>query len=502
MESLAADVIVIGGGPAGATAATLIAMQGHRVRLLERERFPRYQIGESLLPATIHRICGMLGITDAIKSAGFPLKRGGTFLWGRTAVPWTFTFGPYTGAPNETTFAYQVERAKFDSILLDNARLKGVEVYEECQFTGVLTEGDRVSGVTYTGPSGQTVRATARHVVDASGHQSITAKQVGERVFSIFFQNVALFGYYEGGKRLPPPYSGNIFVAAFKEGWFWYIPLSPTLTSVGAVISREHVAKIQGDPEAAMQELIASCPLIKDKLTHATRVTDGMYGRLRVRKDYSYSNSSFWKPGLALVGDSACFIDPIFSTGVHLATYSAMLAARTINTCLSGSDIEESRCFREFELRYRREFGRLYDFLISFYDTNHDPDSYFWQARKILNTEESANDAFVRLVAGLSEDGEPIFTTGHDFFDARRDRGEKFMSRIASATLAGMGDYPGKPVALNPVEQHNTANNSPPKPLFRGGLVASKDGRTWTEATTDFEGLSEAPQPLGISESM
>src|SRR5262249_15378458 len=149
------------------------------------------------------------------------------------------------------------------------------------------------------------------------------------------------------------------------------------------------------------------------------RVTQGPYGQFRVRKDYSYSNERFWAPGLALVGAAACFIDPVFSSGGHLATYSALLAARSINTCLAG-DLAEDACFGELEARYRREFQVFYDFLMAFYDMHRSEDSYFWTARKILNTEEKDNEAFVRLVAGLSSSGEPLYDSTDDFVKSKQ----------------------------------------------------------------------------------
>jgi FAD-dependent halogenase len=290
------DVIVVGGGPAGSTVASFVAMQGHRVLLLEREQFPRYQIGESLLPATINGICVMLGLEAELAAAGFPLKYGGTFRWGTSPEPWTFTFGPTTGQRGSSAFAYQVQRARFDTMLLQNARRKGVDVRERHAVREVLLDDDRVRGVAFTNPEGQRHTAEARFVVDASGHQTLISRNVGERVYSRFFQNLALFGYFEGGKRLPPPSDGNILVATCPEGWFWYIPLSPTLTSVGAVVAREHADKLKGDLDVALQRFIDGCPLIKEYLANATRVREGMYGQLRVRKEYSYCHRASGGP--------------------------------------------------------------------------------------------------------------------------------------------------------------------------------------------------------------
>jgi len=491
------DLIVLGGGPGGSTLSTLVAMQGHKVLLLERERFPRHQLGESLLPATIHGICPLLGVKEEVERAGFPRKRGGTFRWGATPTPWTFTFGKVPDSP--TGYAYQVERARFDKILLDNARRKGVDVREERVVTDSIIEGDRVVGVRYTDPQGGEHVARAPFVADAEGHRGRFFQLCGERVYSKFFQNVALYAYFENGKRLPPPNSGNILCAAFNEGWFWYIPLTDKLTSVGAVIAKEHADKLMKDGnERAFNAWTESCPIIKEYLASATRVTTGMYGEYRVRKDYSYCNTRFWRPGLVLLGDAACFIDPIFSSGVHLATYSAVLAARSINTRLRG-ELDEAWVFEEFELRYRREFGNFYQFLAAFYDMHQDKQSYFWSARKILNTTEKANEAFVRLVAGLSQEDEPLFNGGDGYFEAREGIGQWFQGMVARE---GEGaDEPAEvpsfdkslfdpdqfmmgftsEIAQLQLQALYGKNRPSESPLFAGGLVPTPDGMHWRE---------------------
>nr|BFE50783.1 hypothetical protein GCM10017745_42100 [Saccharothrix mutabilis subsp. capreolus] len=238
-ETIETDVVVVGGGPCGSTVATLVAGQGHRVVLLEKERFPRYQIGESLLPSTVQGICRLLGVSDELEAAGFPLKRGGTFRWGVNPEPWTFAFGISPKFAGTASTAYQVERMKFDQILLDNARRKGVDVREEHAVNDVLEEDGRVCGVTCTDASGVRREIRAKYVVDASGNTSrIHVKVGGKRQYSEFFRNIALFGYFLGGKRMPEPVSGNILAVAFEHGWFWYIPLSDELTSVGVVLHR------------------------------------------------------------------------------------------------------------------------------------------------------------------------------------------------------------------------------------------------------------------------
>jgi FAD-dependent halogenase len=304
--------------------------------------------------------------------------------------------------------------------------------------------------------AGEACEIRAKYVADASGNRSRIYKEAGgTRKYSEFFRSLALFGYFEGGKRLPPPNSGNILSAAFDSGWFWYIPLSKTLTSVGAVVRREMASEVQGDPEEALRALIAECPIISDYLNDAKRVTEGEYGQLRVRKDYSYSNTKFWRPGMVLIGDAACFIDPIFSSGVHLATYSALLAARSINSVLA-QQVDEQAAFREFEQRYRREFGVFYEFLVAFYDMNVSESSYFWSAKKVTRNTSSELESYVdSLVANEERSMLPLFKSAV----VRQAMHEG--TQVQARALLGEG-----------AEAEG--------PLFESGLVPSGDGYFWS----------------------
>lgn len=488
-----ADVVVLGGGPGGSTLATLIAMRGHRVVLLEKEKFPRWQIGESLLPSTVHGICRLTGVADEIAKAGFTRKQGGTMRWGANPEPWTFSFSASPRITSETSHAYQVERSKFDQILLDHARHMGVDVREQHAVVDVIdSDSDgRVCGATYTDAEGTGRTIRAKYVVDASGNKSRVHHRIGAtREYSKFFRSLALFGYFEGGKRLPEPNSGNILCAAFDSGWFWYIPLSPTLTSVGAVVRRELADKIQGDPEEALRSLIAECPMITEYLQDATRVTEGQYGELRVRKDYSYANTRFWRPGMALVGDAACFIDPIFSSGVHLATYGALLAARSINSVLDGT-VDEDSAFREFEERYRHEYSAFHDFLVSFYNLHVDESSYFWSAKKVTESNSSDLESFVSLVGGVSS-GEASLATKEALAQRYKSQSNEFaaaVDELAESDEPSILPLMRASVVKNAMEQganeqiraHLGSNIvGPETPLFDGGLIASPDGLSWS----------------------
>jgi len=400
------DVIVAGGGPGGSTAAAFTAMDGHRVLLLEKETFPRYQIGESLLPATIHGICAMLGLRQEIQRAGFVPKRGGTFRWGTDPEPWTFAFAASPRMAGPTSFAYQVERSRFDTLLLDNARRLGVDVRQRHRATGAIRDGGRVVGVRYVDHAGREQVSTARFVVDASGHGSRLHEAVGgRREYSPYFRNLALFGYFLDGGRMPDPNAGNILCAAFSDGWFWYIPLSATLTSVGAVVRQEAAAAVQGDLDEAYAALIDRCPLIKDLLRYARRAEDPPYDRLRVRKDYSYDRTVLWCPGMVLVGDAACFIDPVFSSGVHLATYSAMLAAAAIVSAERGEvEIEHAQSF--FATVYRHAYERLLVLVSTFYESYRGKEHHFYQAQSLSQADRdelNLQSAFDRIITGIED---------------------------------------------------------------------------------------------------
>jgi halogenation protein CepH len=430
------DVVVAGGGPAGSTVASLVAMQGHRVVLLEKEVFPRYQIGESLLPSTVHGVCRLLGVTDDLTAAEFRVKRGGTLRWGARPQPWAFSFADSSRLTDHTAFAYQVERARFDEILLNNAKRKGVEVREGCSVAGVVEGEERVTGVRYTDSDGGEHEVRARFVVDAAGHSSPLHSAVGgTRDYSDSLGSVVLSGYFGAGKRLPEPHSGNALSVAFDSGWFWYIPLTGGLTSVGAVVRREMAEKVQGDREKAFAALIAESPLISELLSEAMRVTAGKYGKLRINEDYSYHRTSLWRPGMILVGDAACAPDPMFSAGVHLATYGALLAARSVNSVLAD-DVVENTALGEFEARYLREYAAFNEFLLSFYDMNVEADAYFALAKKVTNSGRTDLESFVDLIGGVSS------------------------GEAALAASGGVDDA------------HEV-------PLFPGGLVASPDGMKW-----------------------
>jgi halogenation protein CepH len=393
VNASAPDVVVIGGGPAGSVAATVLADAGHRVVVFERERFPRYHIGESLLSATLP-ILDAVGATPKIEAHGFLRKPGGTFQWGRQQAPWSFWFRE---DPGGRPHAYQVVRAEFDQLLLENARAHGAEVHEEHAVTHVETEG-AAPVLEVRARDGATHRVAPRFVIDASGQTALIGRARGFRQFNEFFKNLAVFGYFTGAERLPGELANHILSAAFADGWFWYIPLHDGTMSVGAVVDAKRWRDVaDADPEATYRGLIARCPAIADRLARATLVSP-----VRIIRDYSYSSTQFWGPGWLLAGDAACFIDPVFSTGVHLACLAGFLGAKAADAILAGA-LPEAEALAGYEASYRAAFERYLRFLYFFYDHNEDPDSYFWTARRVLAhvpDELSARESFVRLMSG------------------------------------------------------------------------------------------------------
>ena len=498
------DAIVIGGGPAGSTASTVLSLDGNKVLLLEKEYHPRYQIGESLLPVTIYGIAGVLGVKEKLEAAGFTKKYGGTFKWGKNKTPWNFAFAEsFFVKQGGELYSYQVERAVFDKILFDNARDKGVTVQEGCRVVDVQLPSAPYSGkyeskVSYVDPQGKTQDATSAYVIDASGSKGIMGPKVGKRTYDEYFRNLAVFGYFAGGRRFEEEkMAGNIFSEAFSEGWLWYIPLRDNLTSVGVVLSKDKWAELKSKPlEDILMESIEQSEVVRDFLKGVPFSTEKNYDEIRLKIDYSYSMDKFWTHGGVLVGDAACFIDPVFSSGVHLATYSALLAARSINSILSGN-ISEKTALEEFEKRYKKEFSQFYQFLVSFYDREQTEDSYFWKAHKVLDTKSStAKEAFVKLVSGFSQSSGEGISEEQIMENMRRQSQaldytiEGTLSKKApdAKVLNEMKNRMGERVTMidgGPGVGHDTPAKGA-RPVTEGGLVPTANWLRWIESSENF----------------
>lgn len=393
------DVIVVGGGPAGSTVATMLARKGARVLLLEQETFPRHHVGESLLPASVP-VLQELGVLPAVQEAGFLPKWGATMVWGKESTPWSWYF-------KETNLkfphSYQVWRPQFDQLLLENSWASGVDVREGHQALDVLFEECRAKGVRYSKGGVTQGFARARFVVDATGQRALLGHKLRLRRWDTYFRNMAIYGYFTGAQRLAPPDETNIFVESYPHGWTWSIPLHTGWTSVGAVMDavtgREGVRR--GGPHEFLMEQIAQAPYTSRMLEGA-----GLASGPFVVRDWSYDCRRFVGDGYVLAGDAACFIDPLFSSGVHLALMSGVLAAAYVTTALKDDAMSEP-AGRSYEELYHKEYSHFREMAKLFYSTNRTADSYFWEAKRSLAAGDglSPRHSFIRAVAGHPPSG-------------------------------------------------------------------------------------------------
>ena len=396
------DVIVIGGGPAGSTAATMLARRGFAVTLLERERFPREHVGESLLPASMP-ILEALGVLDAVEQAGFLKKWGATMVWGATREPWSWAFRETN---RQYPHAYQVFRPEFDQILLRNSADAGATVREGCRVTEVLFDDPGSANLRvrarFTDESGAEQTLHARHIVDASGQSGIIGRAKRLRTNDEHFRNLAVYAYFERAERLPEPNETNIFIESFEHGWTWNIPLHTGEMSVGAVVDSHHgQAQIAAmGVEAFYRAQIAAAPATANMLRDARLVRGPT-----VIRDWSYVSSEVVGPGWVLSGDAACFIDPLFSTGVHLALSSGIMAAAYVATALTDPDLAAAAAPVYKEL-YFQQYSHFRELARLFYASNRTVDSYFWEVRRVLADDSlTPREAFVRATAGQSSKG-------------------------------------------------------------------------------------------------
>src|SRR5437773_6271551 len=345
------DVAIIGGGPAGSIAAALLARAGRRVIVFEREKFPRFHIGESLLPFSMKAFT-RLGLHEKFLRAGFMKKHGGEILGACSESGTKFYFKD--GYRSQTDHAYQVTRGDFDKVLLDHAIECGAEVHEETSVDRVEFSNEDVELAVRSNGSSDSVRA--RYLVDASGRTSVLGRQFQIKKTYDHLQKLSIFAHYEGVWRRDGIDGTLTVLVRAVDRWFWLIPVTAERTSVGMVLDSETFRKSKVTAEDFLEQALAEQPTIAKRMTNARRVT-----KVYLEADFSYRSARLYGDRWLLAGDAAGFIDPIFSSGVFLAVFSGEKCADVLNEVL-----DRPRKAKRLFARYERSVNRAMDVYLRF----------------------------------------------------------------------------------------------------------------------------------------
>ena len=386
------DAVVIGGGPAGSTVATVLARASRRVLVLEKEKFPRFHVGESLLPFSLP-IFERLGVAEKIRAAGFQ-KKFGAFFWNDMKGSGTRPVVFADALDERHPMAYQVKRAEFDDLLLKHSAASGADVREETSVEDVLFEGRRAVGVRVRGKDGREEEIRARVVVDASGQGAFLAKRLGTRQFDSKLKRAALFAHYEGIRWPADARPGDILLPVAEGAWYWVIPFSDGSMSVGAVYDPA-LAKESGAPslEERFEWLLARSSRMLDFLRGARRTS-----KVFAISDYSATSGKMRGDGYVLVGDAATFLDPVFSTGVFLALATGERAATAVDDALRRHGRLDARDLAAYEKEAKKLFAAFRRFVYGFYDP------VFFEGFCTPDPPEKMRQAVTTVLAGGVED--------------------------------------------------------------------------------------------------
>lgn len=383
-------VVVIGGGPAGSVAATRLAQAGVRVLVLEREQFPRFHIGESLLPNG-NRILKEIGVWDSIAAAGFVEKRGAQFTLANRSRTVRNVFAQ--GWVKGLEMTYQVERARFDEILLRHAQRCGAQVWEQCPVTKVTrtAQGWQLEA----NRAGQPQVIDASWVIDASGRHCVMGRALKLAKTALPYPGrMAVFNHFEHMQRDAGEQGGDVIVLRLEQAWFWAIPISASVTSVGVVLQKDGGRQKNESWEQLFWRKIDESPFLKTALATAKPL-----GNYRVESDYSFSHATFGAERCLLAGDAASFIDPVFSSGVYLALESGLRAADQVAAQLNkpGSAKQEAKVYARYTRDLKAQIGIMRQLIDAYYDNS--ACEVFMSPRPTLSLPQAINSV---LAGGLT----------------------------------------------------------------------------------------------------
>jgi flavin-dependent dehydrogenase len=388
----ACEVLVMGGGPAGSTAATLLARMGRKVILLEKARHPRFHIGESLLPMNLP-LFERLGVLEKVAAMGV-FKPGADFEADNERGYNTFAFKRAIG--NSPPHAYQVWRQDFDKMLFDHAHATGADAREGHEVVAVEQVDSRRSDVEVRTDDGQSYRITAQYVVDATGRDTFLSSKKRLRRKNGEHQSAAIFGHFRGAECRPGEDAGNISIYRFEHGWMWMIPLPDGVMSIGAVCRPAYLKQRKGKTVDFFLETLQQNEDLRRRIEHAKLIGE----EVRVTGNYSYDSAQMGGPGWVMIGDAFAFLDPVFSSGVYLAMSGAEQAATAVDTALREPQREAS-LLRKLERRQRAGMKRFAFFIYRF--NSPIMDRIFRQPRNIWQIEQGV----ISMLAG-------------DLFDSRK----------------------------------------------------------------------------------
>lgn len=389
------DAIVIGAGPSGSTAAAVLASKGRRVLAIEREKFPRYHVGESLIPYTYFPL-ERIGMIERMKKSHFPSKYSVQFVGrsGNLSQPFYF----FEHLKHEAACTWQVLRSEFDQMLMDNAREKGVEVLEETKVTETIDENGTVTGVRAKAKDEGTLEFRAPITIDASGRDSLSMLRNNWRVRDDQLKKISIWTYYKGALRDPGRDEGATTIASIPErGWFWYIPLPDDMVSVGVVAERDYLYRDTRDLEEIFLREVTNNRWIEKHLAIGQRTEP-----LRVTGEFSYRSRYTAADGLVLTGDAFGFLDPVFSSGLFFALRGGELVADAVDAALTAGDYSAGR-FNDYANEMCSGMEAMRRLVYAFYDHG------FSFADLMKEHPDLSPDLTDCLIGNLSRDFEPLF---------------------------------------------------------------------------------------------